>query len=142
MRRLHLIAIAAASFLLPLGTLADEPKDKKVDVSPLRELSAKGLKFQEGGKVTMPTVVKSAKELAKIMPDEADQARVNKEVNWDKQFVLAFSWGGSGQDQVTSDITKGKDEIVFRHMPGKTRDFRMHTRLYVVRQGVTWKFEK
>jgi len=145
MRRLQGIAICAASLLLPLGTWADGPKDKKGDEIPaLRELSAKGVKEVEEGRALKPTVVKNAKELAKVMTDEAEQARVNKEVNWDKQFLLVFSWGGSGGDKLTSEVKKGKDapEVVFRYVPGKTFDLRMHTRLYAVRNGVTWKFEK
>jgi hypothetical protein len=141
MRRLPLIAICALGLLLPLGTLADEPKDKKSDEIPaLKELSAKGVKFVENGKVTAPTVVKSAKELANVMADKDEQKRVEKEVNWDKQYLLVFSWGGSGGDKLSSDV-KGK-EALFTYKPGLTRDFRMHMRLYAVRTGVDWKFVK
>jgi len=142
MRRLPLIAMGIVSLLLPLGTLADEPTKKGDEVPILRELSAKGVKFQEDGKVTKPTVVKNAKELAKVMSDEKELDRVTKEVNWDKQYLLVFSWGGSGGDKLTSETAKVKEnEVVFKYMPGLTRDFRMHMRLYAVRNGVTWKFE-
>src|SRR5262249_28989019 len=143
--RLHLAALWALALLWP-GTRADEPKDKKADdeVPVIRELSAKGVRFDRGGSVMKPAIIKSAKDLANVMPDEADRARVNKEVNWDKQYGLAFSWGGSGGDKLTSDVKKAKEgpEVVFGYTPGLTDDFRMHMRLYVLRKGVTWKFAK
>ena len=146
MRRLRFVPIVALGLSVCLTTRADEPKDKKGEdeVPVIRELSAKGLRFERGGSVMKPAIVTSAKELAKGMPEEADRERVNKEVNWDTQYVLAFSWGGSGGDKLTSDVKKGKDgpEVVFGFTPGLTNDFRMHMRLYAVRKGVTWKFAK
>ena len=107
-------------------------------------VSAKGVKFQEEGRVTKPTVVKSAKELANVVSDKAEQVRIAKEVDWEKQHLLVFSWGGSGGDKLTSDVKKGKDgpEIVFTYTGGLTLDLQMHMRLYAVRNGVPWKFAK
>src|SRR5262245_21889670 len=99
-----MVSSVALGLIVSLTTRADEPKDKvkKEDEVPvIRELSAKGVKFDQRGDVRKPAVITSAKELAKVMPDEADRDRVNKEVNWDKQYVLAFSWGGSGGDKLT-----------------------------------------
>src|SRR5262249_51893601 len=101
-----LTAICAVSLVAPLGSLADEPKDKKNDEIPaFRELSAKGVKTREDGKATEPIVVKSAKELSKVMADKAEEARVNKEVDWDKQYLLVFAWGGSGGDKLTTALS-------------------------------------
>ena len=53
--------------------------------------------------------------------------------------MLVFSWGGSGGDKLTSEVRKVKDghEVLFKHAPGLTLDYRMHMRLYAIQSGVT-----
>jgi hypothetical protein len=129
------VGLAAAS----VG--ADEPAKK--DKPQVREIDAKGLGRQDRGvDATKPTVITSAEELAKVFPDEEVQKRLKKEVDFSKEKMLFFDWGGSGGDKLTFTETKGDKglEVVFSYRPGQTDDLRHHTKLYVLPKNATWKF--
>jgi hypothetical protein len=132
------VGLAAAS------VFADEPakKDKEPQV---REIDAKGLGRKDRGvDATKPTVITSAEELAKVFPDEEVQKRLKKEVDFSKEKMLFFDWGGSGGDKLTFTETKGDKglEVVFSYRQGLTDDLRHHTKLYVLPKDATWKFDK
>ena len=126
-------AILAALCVGPALLTADEKKDAKPTV---KEIPTKDLKLTipEKGKPTEPTTITSAGDLAKneVVGKAADD--IKEQIDFNKQKLLVFAWHGSGQDRMTASIgAEGKDLIVFvEFLPGKTKDFRPHTRLFAV----------
>jgi hypothetical protein len=101
------------------------------DKPAVKEIPTKGLKiaFPKGGKPTEPTEIKTTDELAKsaTLKDAADE--IKKQVNFDKEKLVFFACGGSGRDKITPDE---KTAGTFTLTRGLTRDYRMHTKLFVV----------
>lgn len=65
---------------------------------------------------------------------------LSKQVDFDRQIVLVFAWRGSGQDRITYSVLESfPEQIVFAFRPGRTRDLRPHTKVYVLRSNVKWK---
>ncbi len=97
----------------------------------VREIPTKDLKikFDEKGKATAPTEIKTADDLAKseALKDAADE--IKKNVDFSKWKLVFFSWGGSGGDKITPDE---KTAGTFTYTRGLTRDFRQHVRLFAV----------
>ena len=118
-------AILTAAFLaLPLVAAAE-------DKPAVKEIPTKDLKIvvPERGKATEPAEIKTADDLAKseALKDAADD--IKKQVNFEKEKLVFFAWGGSGRDQIAADE---KTAGTFTLTRGLTRDFRMHTKLFVV----------
>ena len=126
---------------LALSGRADDAKDKKTDDPPtIQELNTKGLRSKlPRNPVTKPFVIRDGKELAKVFADEADQAALGKQADLDKQFLLLFSWSGSGQDMLAHQERDGK--VVFKYTRGLTRDLRYHVKLYALKKGASWAVE-
>jgi hypothetical protein len=131
-------AILAVLFVGSLAAAADEKP-------AVKELSAKDLKlnFPRGGKATAPATVASAEDLAKndVVKDAADD--IKKQVDFAKEKLVVFAWGGSGQDKLAADLKTAdkKTTALFSYTRGLTRDFRMHTHLYVVPKDAEVKVE-
>src|SRR4051812_30881349 len=87
--------------------------DDKVEV---RELDVKGIIPPGKGDVTKPTEITSADDLAKVASDKDGLETLKKQVNFDKEKVLLFTWQGSGQDKMTASGEKG--EVAFKLKPG------------------------
>ncbi|HIM31025.1 MAG TPA: hypothetical protein EYG57_15940 [Planctomycetes bacterium] len=86
-----------------------------------------------------PIVVRSARELAKHISEE-QLAKFQDKLDWQKQQVLIFAWRGSGQDRLEFDVLESfPEQIVFRYLPGRTRDLRPHLHLFVLRSNVKWR---
>lgn len=117
-----LILTAAVIFAAPV--LAD-------DKPAVKEIPTKDLKITlpKGGKATEPTVIKTADDLAKSVPLKDAADAIKKEVNFDKEKLVFFAWGGSGRDKIAPDA---KTPGTFAYTAGLTRDFRMHAHLFVV----------
>jgi hypothetical protein len=112
--------------VLVVGALAaadDKPAVKEIPTKDLK------ITFPKGGKASEPSEIKSAEDLAKsaALKDAADE--IKKQVDFAKQKLVFFAWGGSGGDKVTADE---KTVGTFRYTGGLTRDFRQHTKLFVV----------
>jgi len=118
--------------------LADEvePKDKKVVA---RQLDVKGLPGVRGA-LTEPTKIASKEELEKVIDDKALREAILKQVDLKKEFLLLFRWSGSGQDKLTMNQDKGK--VTFDYAPGKTRDLRMHAKLFALPNKTEYKLSK
>ena len=87
-----------------------------------------------------PLVIKSEKDAAQHFTGDG-LAKLKKQVDFTQQYVLVFAWRGSGQDRLGFDrrlSDRGVDEIVFHLKPGRTRDLRSHTSVYVLRSNVKW----
>lgn len=117
-------AILGALFLaLPAVAADDKPAVKEIATKDLK------VTFPKGGKATEPTEIKTADELAKspVLKESADD--IKKQVNFEKEKLVLFTWGGSGGDKLTPDE---KAAGTFALTRGLTRDFRMHVHLFVV----------
>ncbi|QDU30076.1 hypothetical protein ETAA8_51950 [Anatilimnocola aggregata] len=85
-----------------------------------------------------PLVLKAKDEAAGHFAEDASTA-LNKQVDFEKEFVLVFAWKGSGQDKLSYAVAESfPEQIFFTLTPGRTRDFRSHTQIYVLRNGVKW----
>ena len=84
-----------------------------------------------------PTVIADAKELAKAVADEEAQKRIQGKVDFQRQQLLLFAWSGSGLDKLTPEARK--EELVFKYIPGLTRDLRQHVRLFAIPKRAKWK---
>ena len=128
--------------VLLVGSLAAAADEKPA----IKELSTKDLKlnFPQRGKATEPTTITSAEDLAKhhVIKDAADD--IKKQVDFAKEKLVVFAWGGSGQDKITPELKTAdkKTTAVFSYTVGRTRDFRVHTHLYVVPKDAEVKVEE
>jgi hypothetical protein len=135
----RLLFLAACGLLVPQAAAADDatkgPDVRPINIADIRPAPG------ERGNVAMPTEIKSAEELAKAFPDKDAQERIKKEVNFDRERLLFFSWAGSGQDKLTTAVVEdgGKKTAVFTYQPGRTRDLRPHRHLFAVNKGVAWR---
>ena len=128
-------------FLLAhLAVAADDsnmsiPAVKKVDtkeVVPLRSVF-------ERRRYNDPLVIKTADEAAKHF-DEKNLAKLAEQVDFDRQYVLVFAWGGSGGDRLTHAVDDSDSKQVnFSYTAGFTRDLRWHSYIYVLRSNVKWQ---
>jgi hypothetical protein len=115
--------------------MADEKK-----APPVRALDVK-----VDGEVTnrfgSPVVIANAEQLARAIKDEAAVAAVKKAADFEKEQVVYFSWSGSGQDKLTfaaGSDPKGPD-VIFTYTPGRTRDVRMHKKLFALPKDAKFK---
>lgn len=124
---------AAGTLVLLLPLVAGEP-------GKLRELDAKGIKIDFAkGKVTTPKVIASADELNKAIPD-ADA--IAKQVDFGRDKLVLFAWGGSGGDKLTAKLSDDGKTVAFKYSPGFTRDFRRHIHLFAIPKAAEVKVEK
>src|SRR5262245_51467254 len=84
--------------MVGVASAADE-KDKLV-----REIDLKDIKVTppEKSVIGKPKTIKDAEELAKIIPDEEQAAKVAKKVDFAKEKLVLFAWSGSGRDKLTA----------------------------------------
>jgi hypothetical protein len=115
--------LAMLFVVAPLFAADDKPAVKEIPTKDLK------VAFLKGGNATKPTEIKTADELAKsaALKDAADA--IKKQVNFEKEKLVLFSWGGSGRDKITADE---KAPGTFKLTRGLTRDYRMHIHLFVV----------
>jgi hypothetical protein len=120
---MRVATLIVAAFLAAPVLAEDKPAVKEIPVKDLK------IGFNEKGKATAPTEIKTADELGKneFLKGAADD--IKKHVNFDKEKLVFFSWGGSGGDKITPDE---KTAGTFKLTRGLTRDYRMHTHLFVV----------
>ncbi len=130
------IVLASLLLLLPLGLFAGE-------AGKLREIDLKrvepGGKF---GKATEPTVIASAEDLDKspILVGDKVRETIKKQVDFAKEKLVLFYWGGSGGDKLSAAL---KDKAAtFTLTPGLTRDLRPHIHLFAVPKDAEVKVEK
>ncbi len=77
------------------------------------------------------------KEAAEPYFPSAGLQQIDKEIHFDKQFLLIFAWRGSGQDKLT--YAESDNSVEFRLTPGRTRDLRPHVHVYALTSNVAWK---
>ena len=118
--------VACVAVVLFVGALAAAD-----DKSAVKEIPTKDLKitFPKGGKATEPTEIKSADDLTKSAALKGAADEIKKQVDFSKEKLVFFAWGGSGGDGIAADE---KTTGTFHFTRGLTRDFRQHTKLFVV----------
>ena len=95
---------------LALGT-ADDKTDPKAQ--PARELIVKDLKLGKvKAKLDEPAKVTNAEELAKLVADKDEAAKIAEEIDFAKEYLIVFAWKGSGQDKLEHAIKAEKDDPV------------------------------
>jgi hypothetical protein len=119
--------IAVCALVLLAGAAAAEDKPAA------RELKTQNLRFNfDEGKKLGPVEVTSADELKKAKPlaDDAGRDALAKQIDFEKEKLVLFVWGGSGGDKLLA----GGDakEVTFTHTPGLTFDLRQHFRAFAV----------
>jgi len=130
LKRLFLLAFCLA---LPIAVYAGEP-------TKLREIDAKDLKIAfEKGKWSAPKTITSADELDKAFPG-ADS--IKKKVDFAKEKLLVFAWGGSGGDKLSGSLSDDGKTATFTYKGGLTRDFRPHVHLFAVPKAAEVMFAK
>jgi len=84
--------------------------------------------------------VTSKEELAKLIPDKDEAAKIAAEVDFSKDYLLVFAWKGSGKDKLDFDVKAEKAEmhVTFKYFPGATADLRQHRHLFVVQKGIVF----
>jgi hypothetical protein len=130
--------LALAATLLAVGSgFAEDKKDAIV-----RSIDAKGPNAPGRGDPSKPAKVTSAEELEKAVGKDQAEA-IGKAVDFKKEYVLVFSWSGSGGDKLTAVGEKGdKPSAVFTLKRGLTRDLRPHFYVYAVAKDAEWKMAK
>lgn len=124
--------LTIAFLVVPLGLVAGEP-------GKLREIDAKGIKVDfEKGSVKLPKVITSVEEFDKAIPDGA---ALKKQIDFAKDKVLLFAWGGSGGDKLSAKMSDDGKTALFTYTAGLTRDFRRHVHLFAIPKAAEFKLE-
>lgn len=116
-------------------------EEKKRNVPPIFELkevtpAAEIFRLTSAEK---PLILTDA-EMARKFFDGDAMAKISRQMSFERQVLMVFAWRGSGQDQLDFTVLESfPEQIKFNYMPGRTRDLREHTKVYVVRANVRWK---
>jgi hypothetical protein len=94
---------------------------------------------QGRGQVMKPQKVTSVEEFSKIF-DKDVAAKLLKPVDLTKEYLLVFQWAGSGSDRLSGEAAKDGKSVQFSYQRGLTKDLRFHCEVYVIQNGVEWKF--
>lgn len=130
------LSLFAVLLVVPVAFADDtEPKDKKIVA---REVKVTGLPTSRGT-IGEPTKIESKEDVEKVLGKELGE-KVLKEVDLKKEFLLLFRWAGSGQDKLAMAEEKGT--VNFTYERGRTRDLRMHAKLYALPKKTEYKLPK
>ncbi len=118
-----MIQLALTTFLLLAGSIAAVANDAS-DLPPIRrfkDMKPESSIFKAATR-QKPLTIKSVMDAEKHF-SEGELAKLEKQVDFDKQIVLVFAWRGSGQDKLTYDVLESfPEQIVFKYTPGRTKD--------------------
>jgi len=127
---LRKVMLATISLVVPLSVTAGE-------AGKLREIEVKDLKVDfEKGNVTKPTVIASAADLDKAIPN-ADA--VKKQVDFSKEKLLLFAWSGGSSNQIRGKLSDDGKRVNFTFIPGRMRDPQRHVHLFAVPKDAEFK---
>jgi hypothetical protein len=130
-----LVLLAGASCLV---RAAEEPDASVPPIERLKDVAPKA-SVLEAVKGKDPIVIRTADDAAKHFDDGA-LAALKKQVDFKHQVVLVFAWKGSGQDKLDYKVLESfPEQVVFELAPGRTKDLRSHTAVFVLRSNVKWK---
>ncbi len=117
-----------------------ESKDEKKELVRQLELKEAKIEPRKAGGVDKPMKVTSKEELAIAVKDVDTQDAIANVVDFDKEYVLIFTWGGSGADKLTA--VSEKDVVTFTLKRGLTKDLRQHSPIYALAKEATWVVAK
>jgi hypothetical protein len=130
------LSLFVVLLVIPTALAEDvEPKDRKIVA---REIVVEGL---SGGRTGFgePTKLASKEDLEKALGKELS-AKVLKQVDLKKEFLLLFRWAGSGGDKLS--MTQDKGKVTFHFVGGRTRDLRLHAKLFALPNKTEYKLPK
>ena len=119
------LLLVVAALALSVAS-ADEPNRKDRD-SVVREIDLQGFtRSRTSGVATKPTRITNAEELAKAFPDTDAEwlDRIARQVDFEKNELLFFTWTGSSTDNLSFKVeqTRTGPVVVFRFEPGRGED--------------------
>jgi hypothetical protein len=128
---------------VPAALAADNPDPKDKRAPRPREIKVKSLTGGKG-QLDKPEKIGGKDDLEKTIASKEVRAEIAKQVDFKKEYLLLFRWGGSGQDKLTIDVEKGKkgDLAVITYKRGLTRDYRRHVRLFAIPKGMEYKLKR
>jgi hypothetical protein len=100
-----------------------EPKNKK---TAAREIKVDGLPAGLGQVIEL----RSKGEVVERFGDAKVAEGAIKQVNLSKEFLVYFSWTGSGADRL--ELKENKGVVIFRRIRGETKDRKRHARLFAL----------
>ena len=110
---------------VPFPVFADDLKELPffyIDIETRSQLEDNPESIQNGY-VVIESISQAQRFFNPVPPD----------VDFDKESVIMFAWGGSGQDNI--DYDRDEDAVYhFVYKRGMTRDYRLHTKLYVIKK--------
>src|SRR5262249_24805100 len=131
------LSLLIVLFVAPVALAGDDPEPK--DRKPVaREIAVDGLPRMRAA-FGEPTKIATKEDLEKTLGKELSQ-KVLKEVDLKKEFLLLFRWAGSGQDKL--EMKEDKGSVIFRRIPGRTKDLRMHAKLYALPNKTEYQLSK
>jgi len=124
---------AAAEGIQNLEKAAEAAKGES-PVKELKELNVKESAFRHA-RPPQPTAVRSDEDAEKLFEGES-LAAFRREIDFSKEQAVVFAWQGSGQDRIKPENTKSG--TLFDYEPGRTRDLRQHTVVFVLQKNDSW----
>ena len=134
MRTLLLIALSFAFMGFAVS------KEDKIEIVRQLELKDAKIEPRKDGGVDKPMKVTTKEELASTVKDTDTQDAIAKVVDFDKEYVLIFTWGGSGADKLTPACEK--EVVTFTYKRGRTKDLRQHAPIFALAKDATWVVAK
>jgi hypothetical protein len=136
MRRSLLVVL-----LLTPAVLADKTEPADPNAPKAREIT--GVTLTPAGKPGFKArteKITNQKDLEKVFAADAAK-EIAKKVDFKKEYLVAFFWGGSGGDRLSFEVKKGEggDVVVFTKKRGLTRDLRMHRKLFAIPARAKYK---
>jgi hypothetical protein len=135
--------VAIAALALPAAS-AEEP-NRKDENAVVRVIALGGFgRVETNGVAWKPTRITNSEELAKAFPDGGEQwlDGIAKQVDFEKEELLLFSWTGSTTDSLSFKVeqTKRGPVAVFRYKRGWGEDLpKPRLRLYAIAKN--WRVE-
>jgi hypothetical protein len=121
-------AVAAVVLVVP-AFAGDNPPG-------VRSLAAKCVHFdpEKAGGRPRPVEIRTAEELLKsaLFVDDDARDEVKKQVSFQKEKLVVFVWGGSGQDGLAGELLKRGGTAGFTFKAGRTDDLRHHGLVFAV----------
>ncbi len=125
----NLLVLTLLSLLFATSGWADPP------IKKVGGLQLKTAAF-DVARAENPLVIQSAAKAATYF-DARNLATLKNEVDFSKQQVILFAWRGSGQDRIEFVVLESfPEQIRFSYQRGRTKDFRQHVQVFIVRSNV------
>ena len=106
-------------------------------IKEIKQITPKELAFRDATR-TKPVVIADKKTATNYF-EKKELAKLLKSVDLKKQVIFVFAWRGSGQDEMSFTLKKSKPpQVEFEYRPGRTRDLRPHSKVYVISNDVLW----